>query len=187
MAVRLTNDLRQIIVNKAIAHAFDPKLSKLKESEDALGREAYAAVFTKAETDKVALVPENWIRRDKCLQFNVGGLHIRLELQGDGLPVPYRIGDYAGYSCKTLGVIEAGDLCDRIRAHASACEQHRNDRRTAAKAVEGMLAKVSTLKKLREVWPEGERFYAQYEKAKEALPTIRVDEINAALGLAVAA
>lgn len=176
MSVRLTNDLRDIIAGRAVNHAFDPKFKAHKKVEDALAREAYAAVFPAAELAAIAKVPANWFRHEKCLRFNVGGLRIALCVEGEGLAVPYYIGQYAA--------IQPGDLCDRIQKHAGAVEAEKAAMRSANAQLKAMLAKVSTLKKLREIWPEGQQFYAQYEEVKTSLPAIRVDEINAALGLA---
>ncbi len=181
---RLTNDVREAIANKAVAHAFDPRRAALAEEADTLGRAAYAVVFPKSETDKLASVPENWIRRDACLRFNVGGQHIKLNLVGDGVPVPYRINGYAGYSCSVLGSIPHGDLCDKIQKHAVAVEKLKDESKAARQQLMAMLAKVSTFKRLRDIWPEGAQFFAGYEISSAAVPALRVDEINAMLGLA---
>lgn len=184
---RLTNGIRDGITARAVAHAFDPKAEALAVQGDGLAREAYAYVFPASETALVAKVPENWFRLDQCLRFNVGGYTIRLTLAGDGLPVPYRAkgSDHGGYGCNNLGVIPAGDLCDRIRAHAQATEDLKKDRQSARRSVQTLLSGVTTIKRLREVWPEGEAFFKPYEEVLGApgLPAVRVDEVNAALGL----
>ena len=184
---RLTKDLRQTIANNAVAHAFEPKLEALKAAEDALAREAYAFVIPAEEVAAAADMPDNWFRLDACLRFNVGGYTIRLQMSGDGLPVPYRAKneEYGGYHCGNLGTIPPGDLCDRIRAHADATEAYKAERKTAYRATLGLLEGVSTLKRLHEVWPAGEQFYKRYEDSPAAsLPAVRVDEVNTMLGIA---
>jgi hypothetical protein len=187
---KLTQYSREAIARRAVAHAFDPRQAELAVAEDALAREAYNATFPVDEQKLVAAVPANWFRLDACLQFNVGGQRITLNVTGDGLPVPYRMkgSDYVGYNCHIVGVIEHGELCDRIQAHAQLVETVKTERRQALRATEEMLKAVTTTAKLRLVWPEGEQFYAQYDdKPSAQLPAVRVDEINALLGLAVAA
>lgn len=184
---RLTKDLRQAIANAAVAHAFESKLEALKATEDALAREAYAFVIPASEIEAAANMPANWFRLDACLRFNVGGYTVRLQMVGDGLPVPYRAKneEYGGYHCGNLGTIPPGDLCDRIRAHADATEAYKAERRTAYAATIGLLDGVSTLKRLAEVWPAGERFYKRYDDAVPAsLPAVRISEVNAMLGIA---
>lgn len=184
---RLTKDLRLSIANAAVDHSFNPKAEALKVAEDALAREAYAFVISDAEVKAAEAMPSNWYRRDPCLRFNVGGYTLRLQLIGDGVPVPYRAKgeEYGGYHCGNLGSIPAGDLCDRIREHAQAVEALKAERRTAFRAVFSMLEGVTTLKRLAEVWPDGEQFYKHYSSTPAAsLPAVRVDEINAMLGIA---
>lgn len=187
---KLTKYSREAIARRAVGHAFDPKQEAVLVAEDALAREAYALTFSEAELALVRAVPDNWFRLDECLRFNVGGQQIVLRVIGDGLPVPYRRlnDDYGGYGCNILGVIEHGDLCDRIQKHAQHAETVKSERRAALRATEAMLDAVTTTGKLKEIWPEGELFYAQYDdKPAPNLPAIRVDEINALLGLPVEA
>lgn len=184
---RLTNDVRDAITLRAVTESFAARDEAIKQAEDQLAREAYALLFSEAETKAVAKVPENWFRRDQCLRFNAGGYSVRLSLIGEGLPVPYRAAgsDDGGYYCHTLGSIPAGDLCDRIQAHATAVEALKRERGTAHRSVRTMLSGVTTIKQLRAAWPEGEPFFKPYEDAPAAaLPAVRVDEVNALLGLA---
>ena len=188
MSFRLTNDLREAIASEAVAHAFDPRKAALTKAEGALAEEAYNHVFPESERKLITKIPSNWVRFDSCLRFNVAGLTIDLNAAGDGFPVPYQInGQHGqrGYSCYRLGSIEVGDLATRIQAHAKAVDDMKSERRVALKQLQAMLAKITTLKRLREIWPEGAQFYAKWEAAPaQTLPTIRVDEINAMLGLA---
>ncbi len=186
---KLTNYMRETIANLAVAHTFDPRKAALDKAEDALAREAYASIYPEAELKKVNALPGNWFRPDACLRFNVGGLTIRLNVIGGGLPVPYRAkGEkQGGFHCNQLGVIPHGDLCDRIQAHATACEKYKEERTAAAKACAVMLSRVTTTAKLSEAWPEGEQFFKKFhDEPKAALPMVRVDEVNSLLGLAAA-
>lgn len=182
---KLTKYTRECIARSAVAHAYDPKQEALALAEDALAREAHAAIFSESELKAVKKLPANWVRLDSCLRFNVGGLNIALCTQDDGLPVPYRIGDRRGYNCHTLGVIEPGDLCDRIQSHVQQVEDIKAARRKSLYKLEALLNSAPTIKRIREIWPEGEPFYGKYvDRPAVQLPAIRVDELNAELGLA---
>lgn len=182
---KLTKYAREAITRRATAFAFDPKKAALDEAEDKLAREAHAQIFSKAELEAIKKVPANWIQLDSCLRLNVGGQRIYLHTLDDGLPVPYRIGDYAGYSCQEIGTIGPGDLCDRIQAHAAALEQYKADRNNAFRQVKALLDSATTVKRLRDIWPQGEQFYAIYDPSPAMrLPAVPVGEINAILGLA---
>ncbi|WP_277022203.1 Nmad5 family putative nucleotide modification protein [Paracoccus hibiscisoli] len=166
---RLTNMTREHIATQAVKNAFEPREAQLAKDEDALAREAYAAVFTADEIKKAVALPKNWLRRDSCLNFNVAGLRIELCTLENHMPVPYRSknGD-SGYGChRDQGSIMAGELADRITAHAVAKDALRQERRDTYRKLNSMLSSITTIKKLEEAWPEGKPFY----------------EINAALGL----
>lgn len=186
---RLTNLDRDTITAAAVAAAFKPRKEALDKAEDALAREAYATLFTKAELAAVAKLPENWLRFDSCLKFNVGGQRITLNATG-GLPVPYKPkgSSDGGYYCHTIGTIEFGDLCDRIQAHAIAVESLKAERAAAARAVKALVYSVSTTNKFKEVWPEGEAFFSNLTPTTAAnLPAIQVQHVNELLGLPIAA
>lgn len=183
---RLTNDLRAIIRDTAVRASFAERNAELARIENALAKEAYEATFGPEIRALVAQVPGAWFRKDACLNFNVGGLRIGLEVSGEGYPVPYQTAGGHGYHChEEIGVIPAGDLCDRIQAHAKAKEDQRDKSKAAYRGLDALLSSVSSVKKLKEVWPEGEPFYGRFldEKAP-SLPAIRFAEINQALGLA---
>lgn len=187
-STKLTNFARTCIARRAVEESFGVRKAALEAEADALGREAYDLLYPTTERKLVEKLPSNWVRRDACLRFNVGGHDIVLNLIGEGVPVPYRAkGGDSGYGCNRLGVIEPGDLCDRIQAHAITVEKYRDDRRAAERATRQMLDAVTTTGKLKEVWPEGEPFYADYQdKPVSSLPTVRIQEINQMLGLQAA-
>lgn len=182
---KLTNWIREGIAKRAVAASFDPRNQMLLAAEDALAREAYTVAFTKQELAAVAKIPANWVRLDACLRFNVAGLTITLDLIGEGLPVPYKVkgSEYGGWGCKPLVAIPHGDLADRVQAHANDKEDYKRQRRDALAKVEALLGSVSTLKQLADIWPEGAPFYSVLSERPVLPPAIRVDEINAALGL----
>lgn len=187
---KLTKYSRERIADRAVAHAFDPRQNTEAEAEDALAREAYATLFSKTELKAAEALPANWLRKDKCLRFNVGSQDITLKVLDEGLLVPYRPKDSesGGYYCHRLGVIPHGELADRIQAHAREVDNTKNDRNAAYRSIAAMLDAVTTTGKLKEVWPEGAQFYADFEdRPTPSLPAVRVDEINALLGLSAAA
>lgn len=177
---RLTNLTRDSIANAAAAFGFDQKQEEIDKYEDTLAREAHAYVFDKNEIAAVNQLPECWVARLNKLKLNVAGERIDLRVSGHGLPVPHKF----AYGYGVAGVIPPGDLCDRIQAHARNKEEVKRQRKSAQQKVRLMLDGVSSIKKLREVWPEGERFYSIYDAAPApSAPAIRVEEINNVLGL----
>lgn len=191
--MKLTNWHRDAIVREAVEKSFAQRFADRAQAEDVLAREAYGFVIPPHEQRLAAKLPENWLRRDACLRFNVEGQRIELDVLGGGLLVPYlpkgkEGGSPYGYNCNTLGAIPAGDLCDRIQAHALAGEKLKADRKAANSAVKAMVYSVTTIGKLREIWPEGEPFYGSIQSnAPTTLPAIQAAKVNSMLGLPLAA
>lgn len=182
---KLTNSTREAIARAAIAFAFDPKEKALAKAEDALAREAHALLFPKKIIDAAKSLPAGWTRKISSLNYNVGGQKIELKAS-ESLHVPAldKSNNDAGRSYYIVGAIQPGDLCDRIQGHAQTKEKLRDEKKIAQRQIEAMLAKVTTVKKLAEAWPEGEPFYSKYlDQPAPQVPALRVDEINAMLGL----
>lgn len=189
---RLTNDAREVIVRRAVEAAFNPRFEALKDREDALARRCYDIVIPATEQKSAAKLPANWLRRDACLNFNVGGMHVKLTLKGEGLVVPYetRDGQSRGYSCHSrLGTVADPDLVQDVTAYLSDREELRSGRRQATEATRALLNGVTTIKLLCEVWPEGRPYYESFmvEKPAAHLPAPQIASLNAMLGLAEAA
>jgi hypothetical protein len=187
MSYRLTKWDRESIQKRAIEAAFKERTEALAKDEDRLGRRAYEHLFTTAERKAAKALPDNWLRRDACLRFNVDGLSVLLTLSDGGVPVPYRGkgSQSGGYSCSPLGAIQNGPLADEIKAHLKALEDLKQDRDRAKHALWAVLQSVSTLKGLQTAWPEGEPFWsALASRANEPnVPAPRIEELNAMLGL----
>jgi hypothetical protein len=186
---KLTKYEREDIARRAVAGAFEQREAELAVAADALAREAYNVIVPLAEQKLAAKLPANWLRRDNCLRYNVGGQDITLCVEGEGFLVPYRAaGSSEGsYSCNRQGVIPHGELCDRIQAHAILADQTKNEKRAAYRATLAMLESIGTTTKLHEVWPQGAPFYSPLASKPAGLPAVRVNEVNAMLGLAEAA
>jgi hypothetical protein len=186
----MTSYAREQIRNAAIEHTFAPRYLAHKQEEDALARQAYAAVISPSEIKAAKSLPENWFRLDACLRFNANGFDITLHTIGEGLPVPYRAkgSDYGGH-CARLGVIQPGELADAIKAHADAGEALKADRNNAKRALTALLESVTTLKALQAAWPEGEPFWSALAAKSNTpgLPAPLVADLNAMLGLGAAA
>lgn len=187
---RLTNDIRDHIVSLAIKAAFSERLTALDAAEDALCREAYNAIYDEGERAIAQSLPKYWLRLDPCLNFNVDGFRIRLCTTDNHLPVPYGAkgaGYGGGYGCSNNHGSITGELAERVHKHARDKEDAEQAKRRAKDNLSALLARLQTVKKLAEAWPEGAPYYAKYlEEKAPPPPAIRFDDVNAALGLQAA-
>lgn len=181
-SIRLTNYDRDNVAGAAIAASFKDREATIASEGDRLGRLCYETVFTAAERKAAKAMPKGWLRLDACLHFNVGGMSIRFDLLDDGVPVP---ATNRGYCSSRLGSISDPDVVGAVTKHASDVETLKKDREKARSSLKGLLYSVTTLKALRDIWPEGELFFVGLTSKAGApgLPAPQITELNAMLGL----
>jgi hypothetical protein len=174
---RLTQTTREQIVNKATKAAFDPRVEALQKREAKLGIECYNAVFPKKVRDILSQVPEGWLRTCDCLRFNAGGWNVNLCV-GKQMPTP------ATSHCSMLGNID-GELGEKVQAHSQEKRKLDEERYAAKTKLQGFLEGFNTFKQLREAWPEGEKFFKEFdaERISPNVPAVVTKEINDMLGL----
>jgi len=178
--MNLTNVIRDDIIKDVIAKTFDKDKEELKKREHKIGMAAYAKVYSAKERDAAASLSEGWVKRDKCLRFNIGGMDMIFNVN-EAVPVK-RNGEYG---CNRLG-----NIADE-KIKQDALDLH-NDKQTIKDGesklhgqLKSVLYAVNTYKRLSETWPEGHKFYVKYAPKGDnsLLPAIRVNELNETLGL----
>lgn len=178
--MRLNQHDRNYIVKRAVTARFDPIRESLKKEEAQLGRELYDHVYSPKVRAWTKAAPKGWLYEDECLRFNLCGLQVSVSVPG-GLPVPHN-----GGSCRPqrIPVLDEDlrdrylNLQDRIKAESAEREQVRA-------SLVGMLSRVGTIAKLKEVWPEGLPFYDDLQPRERIdVPALQVADINKMLGLA---
>lgn len=180
---RLTNYDRDGIVNRALVAAFADRRATNSAEENDLGVAVYEKLFSKADRDLALTMPEGWIYRDKCLRVTFGFQRTVLNLI-DGVLVPSN----NMYGCNNQGTIHDQDLCDRFTRLEQEKSKLKEDYDSAKNKLRALLNSVNTYARLAEVWPEGVEFYKSLEPKEGSKPlAIRTDEINAMLGLPLAA
>jgi len=182
--MKLTNEMRDTIVAKAIAAAFDQRERDFAVAEDGLAREAYAQVYP-AEVLKLAnALPSNWLQYDICINYTASGMRFTLRTVTNHLRVPYTVSGTSSRYCHNSHGELVGELADRVVAHATAKDKADQEKKQVKRQLQTMLSSITTLAKLKETWPEGASAYAHLSENKPYLPpAIRTDEINALLGL----
>lgn len=177
---KLSKEVKEKIARRAASKFGEKTKIKLLKEEEKLAIQCYNHVYSKKERDIVANVPDGWLRKCKCLKFNVNGWTVTLTARED---VAVRYNEY--HNCKPLGVVEAGDLADKVQAHATAKKKADEDLSAFYHKILSMLLGISTWKKLQEIWSEGEEFYKDLVPVVSDgnVPVVLVADINKALGL----
>ena len=173
----ITKGIRERICRKAIGATFDPKKQAMDKEENKLAIEAYNHIFPKKIRDIIATVPEEWIRHCECLRFNATGWQVQL-CAGKKMPTP------ASNNCDMLGSL-TGEISDKVQAFSTAKKKLNEDRNLAARKMLGFLEQFRTFKKIKEAWPEGKEFYAEFDADRQSanVPAVITKEINEMLGI----
>lgn len=175
----LNNYTRDDIIIAAISAAYDKKFKAIQEEEHEVGMLLYKASFKEKVLEAVDAIPKEWLRQDSCLRFNCGGHDLRFVVK-KAVPVPYSrdCNRLENFDHKSPSTILAQEFCERKRA----LEEERND---AKRQLKSIVYSCRTIKKLKEIWPQGDKFYSAYmvEQGKPGLPAVQVENINKLLGL----
>lgn len=174
---KLTKGIRERICRKAASAIYQPKADELKKREAKLAIECYNHVFPKKVRDAVALVPGAWFRTCNCLRFNAGGWNVTL-CAGKEMPTPVSSG------CGVLGNID-GELAKKVQDYSQEKKATEEEHRLAYHKLVGFLEQFTTFKKLEEAWPEGKKFYAEFNADRPSInvPAVITKEINDMFGL----
>jgi hypothetical protein len=174
---KLSHRIREMIRDKAVAESFQPRADALKKREARLAIECYNAVFPKKVRDAVSYVPETWFQSCNCLRFNAAGWHVTLTAEKK-MPTPY------SHGCAVLGNV-SGELAEKAQVLAQEKETLEKEFRSAKAKMFAFLEGFASFKQLREAWPEGEKFYSDFDVDHIApgVPAVITTEINSMLGL----
>jgi hypothetical protein len=149
--MRLTKYQIDIIIARVMKETFDKRNEDLLKEESKIGMLAYNEAVIISIRNLTKKFPKNWLRTNDRVDFNVGGQRHRLRVKASVAVLHF---DENGY----LGVI-AGDLGNQITKLAEDKYAYQTERAATDFKLRTMLSSVSTFKKLKELWPEGLKFY----------------------------
>lgn len=197
--MRLTNVMRESIIGKVYDYKFKKSGDKLDQQELRLSHKAMVACFGKTTLEQLAKIGqpyayaghdeggtkmspealEAW--KGEKVAFRVGllGYQIALAVK-DPLPQNHR------YNRAGFFTVKDGALSEEIIAWQHACEAWVEGKRETANKVSAVLNSVTTYNSLEKTWPDGKRFYKHLPidfPFRNQVPAVRVEELNAALGL----
>jgi len=174
---KITKELRERIAKKAVNDSYKSKSDDLKKRETKLAIECYNHVFPKKVRDAVAILPQGWLRTCSCLRFNANGWSVSLNAEKE-MATP------ASAHCSTLGNVD-GELAEKVQAWAQEKKTAEENYILSYRKLLGFLEQFTTFKKLEEAWPEGKKFYAEFnaDRPSKNVPAVITKEINDMLGL----
>lgn len=173
--MRLNKGIRQEICERAVAHGFKSEEKKLQAQTLKLSMEVYNHVYPKKVRDLMDQLPDGMLDTMTTFRVRAGGLTFCGDFDGKALPIGAR--DKYGWPN-----IESAPLCKKIKDNLVAWRALRSGRAKITDEVMATLDSVTTLKRLREIWPEAEPFLPTQKDRGVAL-SIPISELNKKLGL----
>lgn len=179
---RLVKSDRSAIKKAALAQRFDKDFKRLKKTEEQLAKRCYEEAFPVAIRNAAARLPDNWLDRADGMSFNVGGENIHFNA-GKKYAVPHNSYRYhaTGEAVTSPALVQA---VSDWKLEKAALE---SERETTEATLSALLEKCNTVRTLKEVWPQGERFWKDIDfEGREigGVPAIAMENLNKSLGLA---
>lgn len=184
---------RQYILNEALDHAFTKRKIALDTEYDRIAKALYDAAFPKSLQEHISALPATWYETNCNPSFNVGGHSRQWSFNGKGehgapRTNNLRLPKHSGWN--TIGTIshpKHSELIERIATYDAAMQKYREERSSTDNSLRALLKGTKTLEQLKEIWPEGEKFYKGTKAAvptPPGLPAVAMSDLNKMLGLA---
>ncbi len=177
-SIRLTNDIRRIILKRLDEHAFAKREAELKAEEHALAERIYAASYSPKVRAAMEALPKGILPTRDDVWIYVDGRHLAPDLPSERPCAD----DTERHRFAVLGSDPIGAA---TLAHYKKVTTLANDRDKARREAAGVLNSISTLTKALEIWPEIESFTRDFGIAGKPVTAlaIPIKALNVSLGL----
>lgn len=179
MAVRLSNYIREQVLNAVLKHAFEAREKALEAEKFALGDAVYNDIYPEPLRKQMAALPDGFLPTDGDVKVQFEGQRFTHVYFGERRRIA------KSHEYNAARVYDAKHpLTARYDAWKKAQDDLDAEKSKAKSSAEAVLNSVTTVKKLIEVWPEVEQFARPFavESSSRAI-ALPIRELNARLGL----
>lgn len=195
---RITKVMREQIVKDAVAFRFKKEKADLQKQEAKLADLAYKERYSPAQIKAMKFLGKDFLEQRSNINLNIRGMKIDLcfdgylghALHGSAYDVSSPFKDREQRLSRTSEhyhpFVPSDSLGDEIEKHVNAIEDLEKTIVAASTQLMAVLESVQSFKKLRAIWPEGEKFYDLYDVDSEKTPNLPapvIAELNKAFGL----
>lgn len=175
---RLTNYMRDEIINKLIEHRFSEHEKELQKQGHILGLAIYDDIYPPEIQKAMAALPNNFLPLQFYICCNFGSKFAQVYF-GCEKPVAYK------HSYSSAKVYNFSDpLSDQFFKLRDERKELKDKKDIARETAQSILYSVHTVKKLLQVWPECQPFVETVASVpKPMLPALPIADVNAMLGL----
>ncbi len=180
-STKLTITTRDQIERAVLYQCFKGREEALEAREHEIGDAAYNEIFGAKDRERMLSLPRGWLPECGSFRVQISGRTVSLPLA-----TPRRFPDNKSHG--VLAVFEANHkVSRRWQTFENAKTDLKDGRKKLRSEVRAVLYSVNTTKQLLEVWPEIAPFLRDADKPPQTLPSLRIEELNTALGLTKAA
>ncbi len=175
-SIRLTNDTRRLIANRAVEHGFAKREAAIVKEQHALAAKVYDRAYPAKTQKLMETLPKDILRESDTIYFHVGGQYRQVTLAA-----AKRMGHDRG-DLKLAADDKLSEECfDFWRRE----KELRAERDTARREANAVLRSVTTLEKLLKVWPEVVSFTQDIGVSGQQITAlaIPIKDLNVKLGL----
>lgn len=183
MALTLTNERRDSIIRIAVKSTFTARREALEVENSSLAELAYSHLYPNDIQIKMNALPSEFFNQTSVVYAYRPGdnrdpiaLALISSKKVKALDREYR---HPAYYPETGSAIAS-----RVIKLKADCDRLESDESTFKSELKRFLAGITTVKKLKEVWPEGQEFYAHLlaDQPNKAALAIVPETINAMIG-----
>lgn len=187
-SVRMTNELREGIIRTAMLKAFAKEKAKNEEDLKILSRKIYDKLYSKQVQDAIKILPPGFVELDKNRTVRVtphkGHVPITINLEfGDD-----RVAFSAAYRYGDKPIVIDSEIYEETLKLCESTDKVEESTKILHNNLVQVVYSASTVAKLIEMWPEGEKFIPDWAKGsavKTNLPAVCVSNLNNLLAIAL--
>ena len=177
--MKLTKAMKEVIIEKAVNQTMKPLVDAYDKRRAEFAQMLYNHMYSEVEQQKMQALPDGWLLTKKDLRISLsdGACTVYATLP-DYMRVlavdrEYRDFDASSWSLGLKRKVRNTDAAMTIEYQAN-----RDKAQELRRALEQLVMPCTTLKKLREVWPEGEAFFPSEPEFIENLPAVQSTKVN---------
>ncbi len=189
--MRLTNNIRDAIVNEVVNVTTDKDKKDLDKREKLLAQQCYNQLFSKETRAAIDSLPRGFMPETSLLYLSINGMSATLKsaqpvrvpfcskLENESLQATYRNSD------QRLGGILNKELYEKFMSLHADKEAHKARTNKIRAETKSLLYSLFTYPQLEKTWPEGKKFYSKYapKNSESQLPAILISDLNKTLGI----
>lgn len=182
---RITQTMRVNIVGNTIKSSFEKERETIYKRHRDLADRLYHEKYSPEQIKLMKKMGDKFISQSHYIQGNINGQRVQLFF-GKGLAQKVRrFVDKDEDSFCSTPFTPSDKLRDDIQKLVDDTSDFEKTEREASLQLMSMLESVVSFKKLRAVWPQGEKFYDMYDvdSEKPGVPSIIVEQLNKVLNI----